>query len=117
MTNYAESFDLSAHDQQQIELKQTLPLSNIGQSQPWFLDLYFFIPRNIGVSSINYPRDDFYADLNHFMRLDLPGMSLRELANDQDGPSPLVSLRRCLDRLAQGGKYDPFAQVAVKLFG
>jgi hypothetical protein len=110
--------DLLMHDHEQVELRHSLALSTAtDESRPAVIDLYFFIPRNIGVSALNYPRDDFYADLNCFMRLDLPGMSLEELADDQSGQSPLVSLRRSLDRLAQGDWHDPFASVAVKLFG
>src|SRR5262249_5169682 len=111
------SFELVAHDQQQVELRHTLPLSSFDRRRPTTLDLYFFIPRNVGVNALNYPRDDFYADLTCFMRLDLVAMSLEALGNDRAGSSPLVALRRSVDRLSVGDWHDPFASVSIKLFG
>jgi hypothetical protein len=111
------SLDLVLHDQQQIELRHTLPLAGIDREGPSVLDLYFFVPRNIGVSAQNYPRDEFYGDLNYFMRIDVPPTLLDALADDRAGASPLVSLRRSLERVGSGDQHDPFAAVSVKLFG
>lgn len=36
------------------------------------IDVYFFLPRSIGVNSNNYTRDQFYGDLTHYLRIRTP---------------------------------------------
>lgn len=36
------------------------------------IDVYFFLPRSMGVNSNNYNRDHFYGDLTHYLRIRTP---------------------------------------------
>jgi hypothetical protein len=113
----ATALNLTAHDHEQIEVQHTHDLLPRSRARPLDLEMFFFIPRNVGVSAENYPRDEFYGDLTHYMRLDLPDLSLQELADDQRGRSPLVALREQLDALSRGAQRVPPIAVEVKLFG
>ncbi len=113
----AAALNLSAHDHEQIEVQHTHDLAPRARARALDLELFFFIPRNVGVRADNYPRDEFYGDLTHYMRLDLPDLSLEELAQDREGRSPLVALHQQLDALGQGQTRVPPIAVEVKLFG
>jgi hypothetical protein len=113
----ATALNLTAHDHEQIEVQHTHALQPRGRARPVDLELFFFIPRNVGVRADNYPRDEFYGDLTHYMRLDVPDLSLEELADDHQGRSPLVALRAQLEAVAHGHHRAPPVAVEVKLFG
>lgn len=113
----ATALNLTTHDHEQIEVQHTHDLLPRARARPLDLELFFFIPRNVGVRADNYPRDEFYGDLTHYMRLDLPDLSLEELADDRAGRSPLVALYAQLDRLSAGTHRLPPIAVEVKLFG
>ena len=111
------ALNLTRHDHEQIEVQHTHDLLPVSRSRALDMELYFFIPRNVGVRADNYPRDEFYGDLTHFMRLDLPDLSLEELAQDRSGRSPLVALHEQLEQLSLGKVRAPPLAVEVKLFG
>jgi hypothetical protein len=111
------ALNLTAHDHEQIEVQHTHDLLPKTRARPIDLELYFFIPRNVGVRADNYPREEFYGDLTHYMRLDLPDLALAELADDHRGRSPLVALNAQLDAVSKGKQRLPPIGVEVKLFG
>src|SRR5262249_4213075 len=76
-----------------------------------------FIPRNVGINADVYLRNDFYADLTGFVRLDLPAARLDELSNYGNGPGPLSALPQLFAELSAGGVAAPAISVHVKLFG
>ena len=109
------------HERQQLEvqLAHELPRTATGQNdqQATSLELYFFIPRNVGVTATNYPRDEFYGDLTTFLRIDLPNVTLEELAAGSH--SSLAKFQRHIDAIRAGHALLPLAPLAVevKLFG
>src|SRR5262249_23583842 len=107
-----------AHDHQQLDL-QVYRVRSAQQpaSEALELELYFFIPRNIGINAGNYSRTSFYADLTSFVRVDLPRLSMAELASLAAPSSPLFELEQQLLALCDGS--EPAATVALKaqLFG
>jgi hypothetical protein len=105
---------IEAHDRQQIELQLTHGLTQ--HKAPIDVELFMFIPRNVGVTSANYPRDEFYGDLTAFVRVDLPDVTLGQLADPLAPASPLSVLLKHLDAYARTEQSRPLA-VQVKLFG
>jgi hypothetical protein len=104
-----------AHDRQQLEVQLAHALHPSDAPDRFSLELYFFIPRAVGVTGDNYPKDEFYADLTTFLRVDLPDVTLEELAHGSH------SLPQALDAhlaAVQRGEVpsQPLA-VAIKLFG
>jgi hypothetical protein len=59
----------SVHDQSQIELDFDYLIS---ATKNYDIDLYFFFPRSMGVSSSSYSRDQFYQDLVNHTRFHSP---------------------------------------------
>jgi hypothetical protein len=111
-----ESLSIELHDRQQIELMLTHRLAN-GRSAPLDVQLYMFVPRNVGVSAANYPRDEFYGDLTSYVRLDLPDLNLTELAQEGNPHSPLTALMRHIDAYALSEGPSRPLSVQIKLFG
>ncbi len=114
---------LEIHERQQLEvqlahaLSPSLkePASRGDDPQATSLELYFFIPRNVGVSAANYPRDEFYGDLTTFLRVDLPNLTLEELAAGSQ--SPLVKFQGHMEAIRRGQALRQPLSVEVKLFG
>jgi hypothetical protein len=108
---------LERHDREQLEFQASYFVdagaAAVGATTEWFL----FIPRNVGINADNYFRNDFYADLTGFVRLDLPTPQLDELANYESGPGPLTALPKLFAELRAGGVAAPAIAVHVKLFG
>jgi hypothetical protein len=106
------------HDRDQLELQCTHPLVDAGEDKEASaeLELFVFIPRNVGANASNYSKDEFYGDLTAFVRLDVPDIQLSELGLDSPR-SPLASVDRALAALANGEPSTNAVHVAVKLFG
>ncbi|MDX2093048.1 MAG: hypothetical protein SFX73_34715 [Kofleriaceae bacterium] len=106
---------LDAQDHEQIAVE--IQHSSVAATTACIHDveLYLFIPRNVGLTSANYPSSEFYNDLTTYLRLDLPEIELDDLRTLIR--SPLRTIEDDLARLANGlGTADPIA-TAVKLFG
>lgn len=86
------------HDQHQIELKFNYAVGEAGRWR-YFVDAYFFVPRNVGLHRANYTREQFYADFTALMRLDAAPLPLDALADVANPASPLYRFARVLDDL------------------
>src|SRR5262249_7920277 len=55
------SFAIQAevHDRQQLEIKFDYTLGAVARKERYTIDTYFFIPKNVGICSTNYSRDQF----------------------------------------------------------
>ncbi len=111
--------DFEIHDRQQIEIEFSYPLHSKGTST-YFVDLFLFIPRNVGLSRQNYKNETFYQDLTAYLRMDTPPLTIEELANDQCSFSPLRQLKEGISSLEQETlipRKSPPIAATVKLFG
>lgn len=64
------------HDQHQCEFKFDFdlhPKAKESQKQDE-IEMYFFIPKNMGINSETYKREDFYAHLMKYLRIWLPNV-------------------------------------------
>ena len=91
---------IEAHDRQQLEVQSAHPVTGASDDERFDVELFLFIPRNVGVTAANYPRDEFYGDLTTYLRVDLPAMSLDELVVGAE--SPLVALGAQVDAIRAG---------------
>ncbi|MEI6790536.1 MAG: hypothetical protein WCK42_05085 [Myxococcaceae bacterium] len=100
---------VTAHDRSQIEISLDYcpSLSNV-----FYSDLYFFLPRNLGVHSNSYLREQFYSDLVNHLRFHTPIDS--ELLQEE-----VVTLSKILDAnttVQEREQLTPVAIQQVKLF-
>lgn len=64
---------VSLHDQTHIELDLDYPFEPRPSSKVNHeLDIFFFLPKSLGVNSASYTRDQFYNDLTSYIRLRTP---------------------------------------------
>jgi hypothetical protein len=105
------------HDRDQLEMQCAHPLLSTGEDEAFAeLELFVFIPRNVGANPTNYSKDEFYGDLTTYVRLDVPDIDLGELGADSPR-SPLAKIDRALAALAAGDPSTNAVRVGVKLFG
>ncbi|MBP5232339.1 MAG: hypothetical protein J6333_02925 [Planctomycetes bacterium] len=94
-----EAFEV--HDRFQIEMKFSYPLDPAQEVNTYHVDTYFFLPKNLFINRLTYKRDDFFNDLQRYIRLKTPAYLLRVI--DDGDNCPLKKLSRAMDRLATGG--------------
>ncbi|WP_372368997.1 hypothetical protein [Candidatus Uabimicrobium sp. HlEnr_7] len=88
-----EDFDLTlsdisslstVHDRYQFESKFNYELNSEANTEKHYeVDIYFFIPKSIGINSDTYSREDFYSDIVNYLRI-----SGSEVQNDIDNLLP-----------------------------
>jgi hypothetical protein len=112
---HAERAYLEAHDREQLALEIRHAPGSAAAGGVHDLELYLFIPRNVGLRSANYPTADFYNDLTTYLRLDLPALDLEDLRTGVC--SPLRDLDLHLAEVTNARTSPAQIAIAVKLFG
>lgn len=112
---HEERASLEAHDREQLALEIRHAPGSATAGGVHDLELYVFIPRNVGLRAANYPSADFYNDLTTYLRVDLPALDLEDLRGGVR--SPLRDLDVQLADLAQTRTTPAQIAIAVKLFG
>jgi len=107
---------VKAHDQYQVELKLVYPFPPGSSPTHYELDLYIFAPRSLGVSPETYTKQQFYTDLQAYIRVKTPSISLIQFENGSS--SPLGRLRDVLELTARHAPKKPPTQYEsqIKLF-
>lgn len=62
------------------------------------METWFFVPRSLGLDAHAYPREQFYADVQAYIRFKTPHVSLPALADPDDRRSPLQRARRLVQQ-------------------
>ncbi len=99
------------HDHQQLEIRFIYRLGR-AESERFDADIYLFIPKNVGLNSSNYPREEFYGDVTALIRLDATPLPLQELADPNAPASPLHRLDLGF-RALQSGRPPPTLPLAT----
>lgn len=87
-------------DRHQFEVRQSYPLPDQNaHGRAYLMEVFLYLPRNMGVSAQTYKKEDFYTDNHMYLRLDAPGRTLFQLASLHDDRSPLALVHRTLPRL------------------
>jgi hypothetical protein len=120
----AVEWQATVHDKSQFEIVIDYPVlprsipqkGRKKESKPelsYWVDVYFFTPKNLGLNSQVYPRESFYKDLTNFVRIHTPKKDLIHAAI-------LTTLEELL-RLDQNHAFfperTPRAIQEVKIFG
>ncbi len=97
MESFSESVQL--HDKYQFEVKFTYPLDRARESTEYHVETFMFIPNNLCVNSSTYSREEFFNDMQKYIRFKTPASLLRVL--DQGDASPLAKLAATMKALAE----------------
>ncbi|HKI84146.1 MAG TPA: hypothetical protein VKA63_07410, partial [Candidatus Krumholzibacteria bacterium] len=63
---------IGIHDRYQVELKMGYTLPEEVRSTSYELDLYLYAPRSLGINPETYSKQQFYSDLQTYIRLKTP---------------------------------------------
>ena len=81
---------ISIHDKYQLELKSYYPLKAGKKGTSYTINSYLFIPNNLGINPLTFPKYLFYRQIHTYIRFKTPTVILKNMAAGQD--SPLQSL-------------------------
>jgi len=107
---------VNIHDQHQLELKINYPFAGGRRRTLYEVDLYFFAPHSLGVHPQTYSKQQFYTDLQSYIRLKTPSVPLHRF--NGSARSPLSQLRGALEQKARRPSKYPLAEFEeqIKLF-
>jgi hypothetical protein len=80
---------IAAHDRYQIELKLGYPLAPDKQTR-YLIDTYLFLPAALGINSANYSSNEFYRDIQTYIRMKTPSFRVEQILDAPGSP-----LSRC----------------------
>ncbi len=90
---------IGIHDRYQVELKMGYTLPEEVRSTSYELDLYLYAPRSLGINPETYSKQQFYSDLQTYIRLKTPLVPL--LLIGQGPKSPLGLLKSAVEAVQQ----------------
>src|SRR5690349_15943515 len=84
----------AVHDRSQFEVQFTYDVSagNISQGKDferYRIEAYYFFPKNMGITPLNFPRESFYRSLHGYIRFKTPELSGPSLLDPLNRQSPL----------------------------
>lgn len=109
--NQAEGPDprIGVHDRNQFEMKLDYTVHPDRRVNRYRTDIWFFVPKSLGIGPDTYERQDFYADTQTYIRFKTPRYTFRSLIDPQNKRSPLARIRK----LATRHQNDPRSAEAV----
>lgn len=85
-----------AHDRHQFELKLGYVLDPALSRNKYDIELYFFIPKSLGINSDTYDKRSFFNDVQSYIRFKTPVFSFDQLVDPANKLSPLTRLKELL---------------------
>jgi hypothetical protein len=87
---------IGIHDENQVEIKLDYGFDPAAQRTRYQIETYVFAPRSLGIDRETYRPDQFYADVQSYIRFKTPSLPLTDLCK------PGGALARVADALPQG---------------
>ncbi len=88
-----------------MEIKLDYAIDTAARCTRYRVETYFFVPRSLGLTPHSYSRDQFYSDVQAYIRFKTPGVSLASLIDPEQQSSPLYRAQQLMARA--GGAADP----------
>ena len=82
---------IKTHDKYQIGIKLDYGLFEAKQTR-YKISTYIFVPRTLGIAQDNYSKNDFYRDMQNYIRLKTPTLLLRDFT--ENSTSPLTRIKK-----------------------
>lgn len=90
---------MGIHDSNHFEVKLDYSIRPEQKTNHYSIEAYFFIPRSLGVNPYTYSREQFYSDIQAYIRFKTPHLSLKSIADTNDKHSPLYRIEAKLPSL------------------
>ena len=78
--------NIRIHDKFQFEIKFIYPFDRNEPVTEYTIEHFLFIPNNLGISGYNYSKENFYSDIQKYIRLKTPVFSLYSMTGGEDNP-------------------------------
>ncbi|HCW93643.1 MAG TPA: hypothetical protein DHM44_08165, partial [Flexistipes sinusarabici] len=82
------------HDRNQFEIKLGYLINHKKKKTEYDINLYFFLPNNLGINRYNYSNSQFFEDLYGYVRLITPKSSLPDLTERIKNIINFMSLKK-----------------------
>ena len=76
---------IKIHDRYQFEIKYTYPLNKELPETDYMVETFIFIPNNLGINADTYTKQNFYSDLQKYIRFKTPVFLLSSIIKEK-GP-------------------------------
>ncbi|UDQ97182.1 hypothetical protein AAEX28_09055 [Lentisphaerota bacterium WC36G] len=88
---------LKSHDLYQFEIKSIYPFDKHSSFSDFIFESYIFLPHNLGVSAETYSQENIYHDMQNYIRLQTPRITLKKFLTNED--NPIVKLEKVCEEL------------------
>lgn len=96
---------VTIHDDYQIELKLNYPLPRESTKTFYEVGLFVFAPLSLGINPATYSKQQFYTDLQTYIRIKTPSIPLNRLADGET--SPIGRLRAVIEAMVRQPSKEP----------
>jgi len=94
------------HDDRQFEVKVSYPLDRDRRRERYRLELFAFLPYQVGLGPATYSREEFYEDLRSYTRFKTPPLTLEALLNRSLTTNPLNRIDEMIRKGRNAGSWD-----------
>jgi len=111
---------IGVHDRNHFEVKLDYTIDSDNDANSYDVGAYFFIPPSLGMNSHTYRKEQFYGDMQTYIRFKTPVNALDNLLDDKDPLSPMCRLRKAVGDLRERGSDELFVRRLsheIRLFG
>jgi hypothetical protein len=84
---------IGVHDDNQFEVKLDYSIDASARRSRYVIETYLFVPRSLGLDPHTYHREQFYGDIQAYIRFKTPKVSLRALLDPDNEASPLLRMQ------------------------
>lgn len=91
---------IGVHDINQFEVKLDYAIDPARRTNRYRVDTFFFLPYSLGVGPLTYGREQFYADVQAYIRFKTPSIALQRLLDPNSEVSPFAKIDRLAPKLA-----------------
>ncbi len=85
---------VTIHDAYQFEIKLEYNLEELLKSNNYKIEVFIFIPKSLQINKNTYPPQQFYSDLQNYIRFKTPSFSFKLILDPEFKKSPLYVLRQ-----------------------
>ena len=107
---------IKIHGKTQFEIKLHYPLQKDKREAEYNVDLFFFLPKSLGVTKTTYRKVNFYDSVQNYIRLKTPVYTLEGILNGEN--SPYEKLKSVYKKIAEqpGEESEEEYETQTKLF-
>jgi len=111
---------ITQHDRHQFEIKFDVNLTPDTKCSEYKVELFFFIPKSLGINNKTYSKNDFYLDIQNYLRFKTPHIAITKIFSPENTVSPYNRVKNNLAAFKPGQNNNELASNTIselKLLG